>query len=70
MECALQNQFFGGLRKSGLCPFPLKKRHAVDKGGGERIIGGGGSKIAFGEGVYGRFSPLLSFPPPFAALRT
>ena len=32
--------------------------------GGKRIIGGrGGSKTGFGEGLYGMFSPLLSFPP-------
>ena len=33
---------------------------------GDRIIGGGGgvSKTVFGEGFYGMFSPLLTFPPP------
>ena len=31
--------------------------------GGERIISGGGSKTVFGEGLYGMFSPPLSFPP-------
>ena len=43
---------FGGLRKwdsSGLCPFPLRKRPGRDKGGGKRIISGGGSKTVFGD---------------------
>ena len=39
--------------------------------GGKRSIalqGGGGSKTGFGEGFYGKFSPLLSFSPPYRSL--
>ena len=37
------------------------------KGGGKRIIGGGGVQTVRGR-FYVMFSPPLSFPPPFAAL--
>ena len=64
---------FGGLRTwdwSGLCPFPLKKMTGREQTeGGKRIVGGGGGpQTIFGEGFYGMFSLLLSFPPPFVFL--
>ena len=37
-----------------------------ETGGGGRIIGEGGSKTVFEEGVYGMFSPPLSFSPRFS----
>ena len=45
-------------------PVSSKENTWSEQTGGERIIGGGGSKTFFGEGFYGMFSPPLSFPPP------
>ena len=64
-ERALQNQVWR-LQKvvlSGLCPFPVRKDdRAWTNGGGERILGGGGSKTGFGGGVLWYVFPSPGFP--------
>ena len=46
-------------------PVSSKENDGREQKGGGNVSYVVGSKTVFGEGLYGMFSPPLSFPPPF-----
>ena len=67
IERPLQNQLWRP-RKIGFVwsvPFSSKENDRREQRGEGKYHKWGGSKTFFGEGLYGMFSPLLSFPAPF-----